>query len=53
MLVFLGRTHLYEERGVDAVTHGVRTAAGAGCRTMVLTNGCGGLDPSGARARPS
>jgi purine-nucleoside phosphorylase len=46
VLVFLGRTHLYEEHGVDAVTHGVRTAAAAGCRTIVLTNGCGGLDPS-------
>lgn len=45
VLVFLGRTHLYEERGVDAVTHAVRTAAAAGCRTVVLTNGCGGLDP--------
>jgi purine-nucleoside phosphorylase len=44
VLVFLGRTHLYEERGVDAVTHAVRTAAAAGCRTVVLTNGCGGLD---------
>ena len=46
VLVFLGRTHLYEERGVDAVTHAVRTAAAAGCRTVVLTNGCGGLDAS-------
>ena len=46
VLVFLGRTHLYEERGVDAVTHAVRTAAAAGCHTVVLTNGCGGLDPS-------
>ena len=45
VLVFFGRTHLYEERGVDAVTHGVRTAGAAGCRTIVLTNGCGGLDP--------
>jgi len=45
-LVFLGRTHLYEELGVDAVTHGVRTAAAAGCKTIVLTNGCGGLDSS-------
>jgi purine-nucleoside phosphorylase len=44
VLVFLGRTHLYEDRGVDAVTHGVRTAAAAGCRTVILTNGCGGLD---------
>ena len=52
VLVFLGRTHLYEERGVDAVTHGVRTAAAAGCRTVVLTNGCGGLDPSWTPGTP-
>jgi purine-nucleoside phosphorylase len=43
LLVFLGRTHLYEGRGVRPVVHGVRTAAAAGCRTIVLTNGCGGL----------
>lgn len=43
LLVFLGRTHFYEGRGVAAVVHGVRTAAAAGCRTIVLTNGCGGL----------
>ena len=43
LLVFLSRTHYYEGRGVDAVVHGVRTAAAAGCRTIVLTNGCGGL----------
>lgn len=42
-LVFLGRTHLYEGRGVAAVVHGVRTAAAAGARVAVLTNGCGGL----------
>ncbi len=42
-LVFLGRTHYYEGRGVAAVAHGVRTAAAAGCKTIVLTNGCGGL----------
>ena len=50
-LVFLGRTHLYEGHGVDAVVHGVRTAAAAGCRTVVLTNGCGGLDPGWAPGR--
>ncbi|GAB3991500.1 purine-nucleoside phosphorylase [Nocardioides marmoraquaticus] len=44
LLVFLSRTHLYEGRGVRAVVHGVRTAAAAGCSTVVLTNGCGGLD---------
>jgi purine-nucleoside phosphorylase len=43
LLVFLSRTHFYEGRGVAAVVHPVRTAAAAGCRTIVLTNGCGGL----------
>lgn len=52
VLVFMGRTHLYEEHGVDAVTHTVRTAAAAGCRTVVLTNGCGGLDPSWVPGTP-
>ncbi|HRC00684.1 MAG TPA: purine-nucleoside phosphorylase, partial [Dermatophilaceae bacterium] len=42
-LVFGTRTHFYEGRGVRAVVHGVRTAAAAGCRALVLTNGCGGL----------
>ncbi|MFR9676162.1 purine-nucleoside phosphorylase [Streptomyces sp. TR06-5] len=42
-LVFLGRTHYYEGRGVAQVVHGVRTAVAAGCGTVVLTNGCGGL----------
>ena len=46
LLVFLSRTHYYEGKGVRAVVHGVRTAAAAGCRAIVLTNGCGGLDPS-------
>jgi purine-nucleoside phosphorylase len=43
--IFTGRTHYYEGRGVAAVAHGVRTAAAAGARTLVLTNGCGGLNP--------
>ncbi|WP_326598715.1 purine-nucleoside phosphorylase [Streptomyces sp. NBC_01803] len=42
-LVFLGRTHYYEGRDVVAVAHGVRTAVAAGCKVVVLTNGCGGL----------
>jgi purine-nucleoside phosphorylase len=45
VLLFLGRTHLYEGRGVQSVAHGVRTAAAAGVRTVVLTNAAGGLDP--------
>ena len=43
LLLFLSRTHYYEGKGVAAVVHPVRTAAAAGCRTIVLTNGCGGL----------
>ncbi len=45
VLAFLGRTHYYERRDVAAVAHGVRVAAGAGCRVVVLTNACGGLRP--------
>ncbi|MDO5662598.1 MAG: purine-nucleoside phosphorylase [Brachybacterium sp.] len=44
VLVLGSRTHLYEGVGVGPVVHGVRTAAAAGCRTVVLTNGCGGID---------
>ena len=45
VLLFLGRTHLYEGRGVEPVVHGVRTAAAAGVKTVVLTNAAGGLAP--------
>ena len=45
VLLFLGRTHLYEGRGVEPVVHGVRTAAAAGVRTLILTNAAGGLAP--------
>lgn len=45
-LVIGARTHFYEGHGVRAVVHGVRTAAATGARTMVLTNGAGGVDPS-------
>ena len=51
-LVIGARTHYYEGRGVDAVVHGVRTAAAAGCSTMILTNGCGGLQPTYAPGVP-
>ena len=51
-LLFGSRTHLYEGRGVRRVVHGVRTAAAAGCRTVVLTNGCGGLDPAWGPGTP-
>jgi purine-nucleoside phosphorylase len=45
LLCLLGRTHLYEGRGVAPVAHGVRMAAAAGCRIVILTNACGGLRP--------
>ncbi len=51
-LVFGTRTHFYEGKGVRSVVHGVRTAAAAGCHTIVLTNGCGGLNPSWGPGTP-
>ncbi len=51
-LVFGTRTHFYEGRGVRSVVHGVRTAKAAGCSTIVLTNGCGGLKPAWAPGTP-
>jgi purine-nucleoside phosphorylase len=52
LLVFLSRTHYYEGKGVAAVVHPVRTAAAAGCGTVVLTNGCGGLRESWTPGTP-
>jgi purine-nucleoside phosphorylase len=52
VLAFLGRTHLYEDRGVEPVVHGVRVAAAAGCSTIVLTNACGCLKPGVAVGDP-
>ncbi len=43
-LVFLGRTHLYEGKGMEPVVHGVRTAVKAGCKVVILTNACGGIN---------
>jgi purine-nucleoside phosphorylase len=45
VLAVLGRTHLYEGRGVAPVVHVIRTAAAAGCRLAVLTNANGSLRP--------
>jgi purine-nucleoside phosphorylase len=42
-LVLGARTHFYEDKGVRAVVHSVRTAAAAGAGVMVLTNGAGGI----------
>jgi purine-nucleoside phosphorylase len=52
VLVLLGRTHLYENRGVAAVVHNVRTAAAAGCKAVVLTNAAGCLRPEIAVGQP-
>ncbi|MFW5811348.1 MAG: purine-nucleoside phosphorylase [Alkalispirochaetaceae bacterium] len=45
ILIYFGRTHLYEGYGPLAVGHGVRAAVAAGVRTVVLTNACGGINP--------
>lgn len=45
VLVFSGRVHLYEGHAPAAVVHGVRTAAAAGCRALVLTNAAGAIRP--------
>lgn len=50
--LFNGRTHFYEGRGTGPVVHGVRTAAAAGASIVVLTNGCGGLNPEWGAGTP-
>ena len=52
VLLLLGRTHLYEGRGLDPVVHPVRTAAAAGVRLAVLTNANGSLRADWAVGRP-
>ena len=51
-LVFLGRTHLYEGKGIEPVVHGVRTAVKAGCTVVILTNACGGINPEYSVGQP-
>jgi len=43
VLAFTGRSHYYESRDVELVAHAVRTAAAAGCRSVVLTSASGGI----------
>lgn len=45
ILVLGGRSHLYEGASAAEVVHGVRTAALAGCRAVMLTNAAGSLRP--------
>ncbi|GAA1320672.1 purine-nucleoside phosphorylase [Leucobacter albus] len=51
-LVIGARTHFYEDHGVRSVVHGVRTAAAAGAKVMVLTNGAGGVNPAYSPGQP-
>src|SRR5690606_5583771 len=51
-LVIGARTHFYEGHGVRRVVHSVRTAAAAGARTMILTNGAGGIKDSWTPGTP-
>ncbi|MGH3039915.1 MAG: purine-nucleoside phosphorylase [Gaiellaceae bacterium] len=40
-----GRAHLYEDGRPDGMKEAVRTLAEIGCRSLVLTNAAGSLDP--------
>lgn len=52
VLVIGARTHYYENHGVRRVVHSVRTAAATGAKTMVLTNGAGGIKTSWKPGQP-
>jgi purine-nucleoside phosphorylase len=52
LLIFVGRTHLYEGHGPAAAVHGIRTAAAAGARTIVLTNAAGAINPDFSIGQP-
>ncbi|HEY5304365.1 MAG TPA: purine-nucleoside phosphorylase [Acidimicrobiales bacterium] len=41
-----GRVHLYEGNSADQVAHPVRTVIAAGAKKVILTNACGGIDPT-------
>jgi len=52
ILAFLGRVHLYEGHRPAVVVHAVRTSVLAGCRTVVLTNAAGAINPDYAVGQP-
>ena len=52
VLVLGGRAHLYEGHRVDTVVHGVRVAVASGCKTIILTNAAGGLNPEWSVGQP-
>lgn len=43
VLCIMGRVHLYEGHPISVVVHPVRSAIAAGCKIVLLTNACGGL----------
>ena len=51
-LVIGARTHYYEDKGVRAVVHSVRTAAASGAKVLILTNGAGGIKDPWAPGQP-
>lgn len=51
-LILGARTHYYEGHGVRRVAHGVRTAAATGAKTMILTNGAGGIKETWSPGTP-
>jgi purine-nucleoside phosphorylase len=51
-LFLAGRVHLYEGHPSSVVTHAVDEVVAAGCRTVVLTNASGGINPSFAVGEP-
>ncbi len=52
VVVFLGRTHLYETHDPMRVAHAVRTAVSAGASTVVLTGAAGSLRADFAVGQP-
>lgn len=51
-LVIGARTHYYEDKGVRAVVHSVRTAAACGAKVIILTNGAGGIKKAWSPGQP-
>ncbi|MDQ3957512.1 MAG: purine-nucleoside phosphorylase [Actinomycetota bacterium] len=45
-LVFAGRVHLYEGHPPAVVTRAVHEAVAAGCRSVILTNAAGAINPA-------